>query len=217
MAPTIAATERPEPSSDPVHEIARADSRCHAGRHNQLTVTVVRAMIARLPLALVLGGAVAACASTPTPPPSSAHLTAPIPTTATSPFASDAGTVVPALTVDHPTLTVSPSTHLTDGQTVEVRVTGFGVGGKVWLSECISAAAASDLGCRAALADQPFLVTDINRAGSARFVVRDSAFDRAVFPYPPRVPSRCLDQCVLVVTLGSGLPYIVAPIAFATP
>ena len=47
---------------------------------------------------------------------------------------------IPALTVDHPTLTVSPASHLTDGQTVEVRVTGFGVGGKVWISECASAA-----------------------------------------------------------------------------
>ncbi|MBI3748901.1 MAG: hypothetical protein HY262_08660 [Chloroflexi bacterium] len=111
-------------------------------------------------------------------------------------------------------MAVSPSTRLTDGQTVEVRVTGFGVGGKVWLSECASAASATDLGCRAALADQPFLVTDVNGAGSARFVVQDSAFDRAAFPNPPRVPTPCLDQCVLVATLGSGYAYVVASIAF---
>jgi len=51
-----------------------------------------------------------------------------------------------ALTVDHPTVTISPSTNLRDGQTVEVRVTGFGVGVKVFLSECAATMAVTDLG-----------------------------------------------------------------------
>lgn len=84
-------------------------------------------------------------------------------------------TLVPALTVDHPTVTITPPSHLKDGQTVEVSVTGFGVGGKVWLSGCASASAVTDLGCGAQLAAQSFLVTDDTRAGSASLVVRAEA------------------------------------------
>ena len=123
-------------------------------------------------------------------------------------------TVVPALTVDHPTVTISPSTHLKDGQTVEVRVTGFGVGGKVWLSECSSAAAATDLGCGVDLAAQPFLVTDDFRAGSASLVVRASAPGRAPSVGPA---SPCDDRCVVVATIGGGSPYVVAAISFTGP
>jgi Neocarzinostatin family len=60
-----------------------------------------------------------------------------------------ADALVPALTVDHPTVTFYPSTGLIDGQEVTVHVTGFGVGGKVRLSECATAAAATALGCGA--------------------------------------------------------------------
>ena len=82
---------------------------------------------------------------------------------------------VPALTVDHPTVTVSPAVGLKDGQLVEVSVTGFGVGGKVRLSECASAEAATDFGCGAELAAQAFLVTDDNRAGAGSLTVRATA------------------------------------------
>ena len=129
-----------------------------------------------------------------------------------TPLGSDA--LVPALSVDHPTVTVSPPARLKDGQVVKVSVTGFGVGGKVWLSECASADVATDLGCGVELAAQPFLVTDDSRAGSGELVVRGraSATSLAAGPSMP-----CADRCVIVATLGSGYPYVVAPIAFAHP
>jgi neocarzinostatin family protein len=121
---------------------------------------------------------------------------------------------VPALTVDHPTVTVSPAVRLKDGQVVKVSVTGFGVGGKVLLSECASAEAATDLGCGVELAAQPFLVTDENRAGAGSLTVRASAAGTALSA-GPRTP--CVDRCVIVATLGARYPYVVAPIAFAAP
>ncbi len=117
---------------------------------------------------------------------------------------------VPALTVDHPTLTVSPASHLTDGQTVEVRVTGFGVGGKVWISECASAADATSIGCGRELAGQLFLVTDDSRVGSSNFTV--SA--KAPIKYPSATVETCANRCIIVATLGVGFPYVVAPISF---
>ena len=108
-------------------------------------------------------------------------------------------------------LTVSPASHLTDGQTVEVRVTGFGVGGKVWISECASAADASSLGCGRDLAGQLFLATDDSRAGSSTFMV--SA--KAPIKYPSATVEPCANRCVIVATLGDGFPYVVAPISFA--
>lgn len=125
-----------------------------------------------------------------------------------------AGTPPPALTVDHPALVVSPSSHLRDGQAVEVRVTGFGVGGKVFLSECASAAAASDLGCGAQLAAQTLLVTDDSRAGHASFIVSSSA---SADPLGSGGLQRCGNPCVLVATLGGGYPFVVAPISFDAP
>ena len=121
---------------------------------------------------------------------------------------------VPALTTDRPAVTITPSTELRDGQVVMVRVTGFGIGGKAWLSECASAAAATDLGCGAELAAQPFLVTDENGAGSATFVVRGSAQGKPLAA-GPAVP--CADRCVVVVTIGGGFDFVVAPISFAAP
>ena len=47
--------------------------------------------------------------------------------------------LVPPLTVEHPTVIVIPSGGLHDGQTVVVRVTGFGLGGEVYVSECATA------------------------------------------------------------------------------
>ncbi|MDQ6794664.1 MAG: neocarzinostatin apoprotein domain-containing protein [Chloroflexota bacterium] len=133
-------------------------------------------MDAKLPLLLIISGALGACASTPTPRPSvTLSVIATVTAAATSPTPSVTDAPVPALTVDRPTVIVSPSVHLKDGQVVEVRVTGFGVGGKVWLSECASAAAATDLGCGVDLAAQPFLVTDDNRAEAGSLVVRARA------------------------------------------
>jgi hypothetical protein len=130
---------------------------------------------------------------------------------ATGPTAT---TPPPALTVDHPALVVSPSGHLRAGQAVKVHVTGFGVGGKVFLSECASAAAASDLGCGAQLAAQPFLVTDDSRIGRATFVVSSSA---SANPLGTGALKPCANRCVIVATLGGGYPFVVAPISFDAP
>jgi SnoaL-like domain/Neocarzinostatin family len=127
---------------------------------------------------------------------------------------AQACSVIPALTTDRPTLAISPSAGLRDGQMVQVRVAGFGIGGKVWLSECSSADAATDLGCGVDLAAQPFIVTGDDRAGSASFVVRADAPGRAPSGDPP---TPCVDQCVVVATMGSGGPYIVSAISFNGP
>jgi hypothetical protein len=121
---------------------------------------------------------------------------------------------VPALTVDRPTVTVTPGSHLRDGQTVEVQVTGFGVGGMVRLSECASAAEATDLGCGLPLSDQALLVTDEGRASNATFTVRANvSFGQTV----PTATMPCTNRCVIVATLGPGFGYAVAPIAFGAP
>ncbi|MFI5100434.1 MAG: neocarzinostatin apoprotein domain-containing protein [Actinomycetes bacterium] len=163
-------------------------------------------------LLLVATTLLAACGVAPTSTPAASTAEGPD-GASPSPTAPAPEAPVPALTVDHPTVTVTPSSHLKDGQTVEVRVTGFGVGGKVWLSECASAPVATSLGCGSQLAAQTLLGTDDSRTGSSGFVVRASAARQAVAASPT---SRCTDQCVVVATLGAG-PYVVAPIAFGTP
>jgi photosystem II stability/assembly factor-like uncharacterized protein len=117
---------------------------------------------------------------------------------------------VPATTLVDPRVVVTPATNLRDGQTVSVSVTGFGVGGIVRLSECSSAAIATDLGCGDQLAAQTMLATDEHRSGSASFVVHLEAADRALGT--PDV--RCNDQCVLVATLGAGFGFATAPLGF---
>ena len=161
-----------------------------------------------LPTALIaaLG---ASCALAPTPPPA---LPSPaLPSPALPSPVSDA--LVPALTVDDPAVTITPSSELHDGQAVRVQVTGFGVGGKVWLSECASAAVVTELGCGAELAAQTLLVTDDSRAGGASFVVRSRA-SNGVLPGPDVA---CADQCVIVATQGPGFGHAIAPIAFRVP
>jgi len=175
-------------------------------------------MKVRLLLLPVIAAILAACGVAPTPQPTLTLSITPnstiAPASPTPPAPSASETIVPALTVDHPTVTITPSSHLKEGQTVEVRVTGFGVGGKVWLSECASATAATDLGCGAQLAAQAFLVTDDSRAGSASLVVRAEAAGKPLAANPI---SPCADRCVVVATLGGGYGYAVAPIAFVPP
>jgi hypothetical protein len=96
-----------------------------------------------------------------------------------------------------------------DGQRITVRVTGFGVGGKVWLSEC---AATEDIsnGCGPQLPQQTVLVTDNHRAGTAVFVVHDRAAGRA----NSTDLEPCDSECVVVATLGGALGHAAAPITF---
>jgi prolyl-tRNA editing enzyme YbaK/EbsC (Cys-tRNA(Pro) deacylase) len=167
-------------------------------------------------LALIL----ASCASQgPATPRVAPTITAGSPAAIPSPSgAPSAGMVptqssVPALTVDHPTVTVTPATGLVDGQLVRISVVGFGVGGTVRLSECASAAAATDLGCGAQLAAQTLLATDDARAGSALFIVHAAASGRPLAEAPA---SPCGPSCVVVATLGDGYPFALAPMAFAS-
>jgi hypothetical protein len=115
--------------------------------------------------------------------------------------------------VDQPTVTITQSNELRDGQTVQVSVSGFGVGGIVRLSECASAAVVTDLGCGAELAAQTMLVTDETRVGSASFVVHARAMSGPLTG--PAVA--CADRCVIVATLGPGYGHAIAPIEFTTP
>ena len=110
-----------------------------------------------------------------------------------------ASTTVPALTVQDPTVHVSPSTGLHDGQTITVAVTGFGVGAKVWLSECASATDVSGEGCGAQLAAQTLLATGDDRSGSTTFVVHRDAATEAVQAEPT---ATCTNDCVIVATQG---------------
>ncbi len=133
---------------------------------------------------------------------------------ATAAASSAPGSLAPTLTANQPRVAVTPSSGLRDGQAVHVRVSGFGVGGKVWISECASARDASDLGCGAQLAAQPFLVTDKSRAGQMIFMVSPQAPTRPLNATPTVT---CTDACVIVATLGDGFPYAIAPISFAAP
>jgi Neocarzinostatin family len=117
-----------------------------------------------------------------------------------------------AVAVD-PTVTVTPESGLVDGQPVRVTVAGFGVGGKVFLSECDAAEDANALGCGQQLAAQPFVVTSSDRSGAASFVVTTSA---ATKPYDPTVGAPCTQRCVIVATQGGDGAWAVAAIAFGS-
>lgn len=116
--------------------------------------------------------------------------------------------LVPALTTVHPSITVNPAGGLRDGQRVSVRVTGFGISGKVWLSECGGGAPPTDLGCGEQLPAQTLLVTGHDRAATGTFVVRDPSPTT-----PGGAPSRrCRPTCTLVATAGLGYGYATAAV-----
>jgi Neocarzinostatin family len=107
---------------------------------------------------------------------------------------------------------VTPGTGLTDGQGVNVSVSGFGESGKVFLSECDHAEDANVLGCGPQLAAQPFIITGTDRSGSATFVVHGTAASK---PYDTTSVTPCSALCVIVATQGDGA-WAVAPIAFGS-
>jgi hypothetical protein len=125
---------------------------------------------------------------------------------------TSASGLVPALQTNNPTVTVTPSSNLVDGQQVHVTVTGFGQGGKFYLSECASPADANDAGCGNGLPVQPFGSTDNSGDGSMTFQVRVSA---AVLHDDLTDIQPCTDQCVLVATVGIGYGYAYTPLSFA--
>ena len=112
----------------------------------------------------------------------------------------------------HPSVAVTPSSALTAGQQVQVHVSGFDIGGKVFLSECSSAAAANADGCGEQLAAQPFILTDESRSGSGTFTVESTAAGK---PYNTADAIPCTTNCVLLATGGSGGGFAVAPLSFA--
>jgi hypothetical protein len=118
----------------------------------------------------------------------------------------------PAIAVG-PTVSVFPNEGLADGSTVTVTVRGFGVGEKVFLSECDNAQDANDLGCAPQLAAQPFIVTGNDRSATGPFVVSERA---ASGPSPPASGIFCAEFCVLVATQGDGFAWAVAPLAFGS-
>lgn len=122
---------------------------------------------------------------------------------------------VPAETTVHPAVTVTPNRGLVDGQRITVRVTGFGVGTKVWLSECASGGrGATALGCGPQLPAQTLLLTGGDGSGTTTFVAHNLAATKA---YDPTELRPCRTECVVVATLGSGDNYAYASITFRTP
>ena len=150
-------------------------------------------------LPLVMLEACAGAAKTSRIPPT----TSSVPST-TSTSASGVASVtqpVPALQTHNPTVAVAPATGLFDDQEVLVTITGFGVGGKVWLSQCGTVSSVNDEGCGQGLPEQTLLVTDDNGMGSIAFQVQSSA---AAQPNDRSDLDPCVNNCVLVATEGGG-------------
>lgn len=96
-----------------------------------------------------------------------------------------------------PTVTVSPSSNLHNGEKVRVTVSGFDIGAKFFLSECANVRDVNSGGCGQQLATQPFGLTNMLGTGSYDFDVTSLAATKA---YHLRPLYRCRDNCVLVAT-----------------
>ena len=120
--------------------------------------------------------------------------------------------LVPALQTHNPMVTVTPATNLVDGEQITVRVSGFDLGGKFFVSECADTSDVSSEGCGPQLAAQPFGVTDDFGSGSMIFVVSSRASSSSV---APKTAAPCTAHCVIVATVGGGYGYASAPISFA--
>lgn len=113
-----------------------------------------------------------------------------------------------------PTVTISPAINLDDRETVVVSVRGFDIGGKLFLSECATAADANMGGCGEQLAAQPFGLTDVTGSGHYTFMVSNRAGTR---PYDRADMASCRLSCVLVATGGLGSSFASAPLRFTSP
>ncbi|MCL5076669.1 MAG: neocarzinostatin apoprotein domain-containing protein [Actinobacteria bacterium] len=136
----------------------------------------------------------------------------PLPRSSSAQLQKVATTLVPALQTHDPKVLVTPSVNLRQGQQVRVSVTGFGVGGKFFLSECAGSADANSSGCGIQLAAQPFGVTNSSGAGTVIFTLTSSA---STTPYNDTDIQTCVNQCVLVATVGSGGGFAYASLHFA--
>jgi hypothetical protein len=119
-----------------------------------------------------------------------------------------------AATQPHPQVTVSPADHLVDGQSVTIRLSGFGIDTKVWVSECAAAATVQSQGCGAELAAQTSVVTGMDGTGIGTFTVTGKAQAGPINSAPIEV---CADRCVVVATLGQGQAYASRSIVFESP
>ena len=113
-----------------------------------------------------------------------------------------------------PTVTISPAINLHDRETVVVSVRGFDIGGKIFLSECATAADANMGGCGEQLAAQPFGLTGVTGSGRYTFTVSNRAGAR---PYDSADMAACHHSCVLVATGGLGSTFASAPLRFRSP
>ncbi|MGH2464319.1 MAG: neocarzinostatin apoprotein domain-containing protein [Candidatus Limnocylindrales bacterium] len=113
-----------------------------------------------------------------------------------------------------PQITINPHANLLAGQSVTVQVSGLAIGSVIYLSECATAVAATDLGCGADLAVQVRLVGDDHGSVSSLFPVSTTA---SAGPGSTNALEACADQCVIVATLGGGHQFVSAGIAFEAP
>lgn len=111
-----------------------------------------------------------------------------------------------------PTILVTPSINLRDGEQIVVQVRGGDPGGKFFVSECATAADANINGCGDQLAAQPFGVTDESGTGSITFHVHATA---ATKPYNTTAYRPCKDQCVLMATGGLKGTFVYAQLKFS--
>lgn len=98
-------------------------------------------------------------------------------------------------------VTVTPSSHLRDGETVRVTVSGFGLGAKFFVSECADAKEISAAGCGGQLALQDFGLTNMIGGGSYVVTVKNVAATGRSSTGPVKA---CVHACVLVATGGEG-------------
>jgi hypothetical protein len=100
-----------------------------------------------------------------------------------------------------PTVLVTPSNGLRDGERVTVRLSGFPSGEKVFLSECARRREANSVGCGEELAAQTFGFTGVEGRAAMSFTVMAHA---AIGPITRNgKPHRQLcGACVLVATDG---------------
>jgi hypothetical protein len=113
-----------------------------------------------------------------------------------------------------PEVTVSPADHLVDGQSVTIRLSGFGFDTKVWISECAAATSVQSQGCGAELTAQTPVVIGMDGAGVGTFTVSGHA---QAGPFDSAPIEACADRCVVVATLGQDQPFASQPIAFEAP
>jgi hypothetical protein len=100
-----------------------------------------------------------------------------------------------------PTVEVSPSSGLSEGREVRVRLSGFGRSSIVHLSECAFGTLATSHGCPGGTGSGESVMLGSN--GSATTVFRAQASAIAV-PGPRAREYTCASNCVLVATLGPG-------------